>query len=114
MIDRTGLAARFLRLAFRINKEQMALVSEEAPPRPEPLSEAEHGEQEADAAAARAAFKAVRDYQEADARAYEQQIRDAALAAGQAAERTESASQTPSATSSAEEEGGLNLHNLRL
>jgi hypothetical protein len=78
MIDRSGLAARFLRLAFRIGKEQMALVSQEAPPRPEPpLSETEHCEQEENASAARAEFQMVRDFKEADDRAYEQSVRDA-------------------------------------
>src|SRR5262249_50951832 len=38
VLDRTGMAARFLRLAFRINMEQYALTKEEPPARPEPLS----------------------------------------------------------------------------
>jgi hypothetical protein len=37
-VDRHGVAARFLRLAFRVNMEQLKLVEQAAPPRPEPLS----------------------------------------------------------------------------
>jgi transposase len=40
-VDRHGVAARFLRLAFRVNMEQLKLVEQQAPPRPEPLSAAE-------------------------------------------------------------------------
>ena len=34
MIDRTGVAARFLRLAFKVNMEQLALVEKDPPPLP--------------------------------------------------------------------------------
>jgi transposase len=37
-IDRTGTVARFLRLAFRVNMEQLALVEKESPAIPEDLS----------------------------------------------------------------------------
>ena len=46
LIDRSGVAARFLRLAFRVNMEQLKLVSQEAPPIPEPPSEEEITRQE--------------------------------------------------------------------
>ena len=38
VIDRTGIAARFLRLAYRINMDQLRLVEEEPLPALEPLS----------------------------------------------------------------------------
>ena len=38
-IDRSGIAARFLRLAFRINMEQLKLAELDPPPAPEPLTE---------------------------------------------------------------------------
>jgi transcription initiation factor TFIIIB Brf1 subunit/transcription initiation factor TFIIB len=37
-VDRHGVAARFLRLAFRINMEQLKLVEQDPPPMPEPLT----------------------------------------------------------------------------
>jgi hypothetical protein len=58
-IDRHGIAARFLRLAFRINMEQLKLVSQDPPPVPEPLSAEELAEQEAASAAILAEFEAV-------------------------------------------------------
>jgi hypothetical protein len=52
-IDRSGVAARFLRLAFRINMEQLKLAELDPPPPAEPLSEEEIAEQDrADAVAA--------------------------------------------------------------
>jgi hypothetical protein len=45
-VDRHGVAARFLRLAFRINMEQLKLVEQESPPVPQPLSAAELAEQD--------------------------------------------------------------------
>jgi hypothetical protein len=41
VLDRVGMAARFLRLAFRINMEQVKLAGVEPPPLPEPLTEEE-------------------------------------------------------------------------
>jgi hypothetical protein len=46
MIDRTGVAARFLRLAFKVNMEQLVLVEKNPPPLPEPLNEEEIAEEE--------------------------------------------------------------------
>src|SRR5688500_5145890 len=37
-IDRAGLAARYLRLAFKVNMEQLALVEKDPPPMPQPLT----------------------------------------------------------------------------
>ena len=52
-VDRHGVAARFLRLAFRINMEQLKLVEQDPSPMPEPLTEAELAAEEArDAAVA--------------------------------------------------------------
>ena len=64
-IDRSGVAARFLRLAFRINMEQHKLVEFEPAALPEPLSEEELAEQEAEAAAAREEIQAARKASEA-------------------------------------------------
>ena len=58
-IDRHGIAARFLRLAFRINMEQLKLVSRDAPPLPTPLSAEELDEHAANAEAICAEFAAV-------------------------------------------------------
>jgi len=60
-VDRTGMAARFLRLAFRINMEQVKLAEAEPPPLPEPLTEEEIAEQEAQAAEEHAQIVAVRE-----------------------------------------------------
>jgi len=60
VLDRVGMAARFLRLAFRINMEQVKLAGAEPPPLPEPLTEEEVAEQEAQAAEERAEIAAVR------------------------------------------------------
>jgi len=46
VIDRHGIAARFLRLAFRINMEQLKLVEQDAPPLPADRSAAEQEEEE--------------------------------------------------------------------
>jgi hypothetical protein len=59
-VDRTGMAARFLRLAFRINMEQVKLAEAEPAPLPEPLTEEEVAEQEAHAAEEHAQIVAVR------------------------------------------------------
>ena len=58
-IDRHGVASRFLRLAFRINMEQLKLVAQDPPPLPEPLSDTELAQQEAASAAILAEFEAV-------------------------------------------------------
>jgi transposase len=46
-VDRHGVAARFLRLAFRINVEQLKLVEQDPPAMPQPLSEEELSAEEA-------------------------------------------------------------------
>jgi hypothetical protein len=52
-IDRTGMVARFLRLAFRINMEQLKLAESDEPPPASPLSDEElAAEAAADAAVA--------------------------------------------------------------
>src|SRR5436309_516821 len=50
-IDRSGVAARFLRLAFRINMEQHKLVQLDQPPPAEPLSAEEQAEEDRQLAA---------------------------------------------------------------
>jgi hypothetical protein len=45
-VDRHGVAARFLRLAFRVNMEQLKLVEQDPPPLPEALSAKELAEEE--------------------------------------------------------------------
>jgi hypothetical protein len=52
-VDRHGVAVRFLRLAFRVNMEQLKLVEHDAPPQPEPLTAEEiAAEERRDAAVA--------------------------------------------------------------
>jgi len=50
-IDRSGIAARFLRLAFRINMEQLKLAELDPPPAPQPLTEDQLAAELQDAAA---------------------------------------------------------------
>jgi len=50
-VDRTGMTARFLRLAFRINMEQLELAELAQPPLPQPLSDEVAAEEERQAAA---------------------------------------------------------------
>ena len=61
VLDRTGMAARFLRLAFRINMEQVKLAEADPAPLPKPLTEEEIDQQEAQAAEERAEIAAVRE-----------------------------------------------------
>ena len=60
-VDRTGMAARFLRLAFRINMEQVKLAETQPAPLPAPLTEEEVAEQEVLAAEDHAQIVAVRE-----------------------------------------------------
>jgi hypothetical protein len=53
VIDRHGLAARFLRIAHRVNMDQQKFVELEPLPKPEPLSEADIAREAAEAAADR-------------------------------------------------------------
>ena len=59
-IDRTGMVSRFLRLAHRINMEQLKLAAAIDPPVPEPLSPEELALEEAQAAADAAELAAAR------------------------------------------------------
>jgi len=61
MLDRTGMASRFYRLAHRVGLDQLELVEKEPAIAPAPLSEEEDAEQEAQAAADRAELQAARD-----------------------------------------------------
>ena len=83
VMDRTGMAARFLRLAFRINLEQLKLAEATPAPLPEPLSEEEVAEQEAHAAAERAEIAAVRERTEREEQATQQSLLDQLAAAQQ-------------------------------
>jgi hypothetical protein len=58
-VDRHGVAARFLRLAFRINMEQLKLVEQDAPPMPEPLTAEDLAEAQRQDAAIRGDFEAA-------------------------------------------------------
>jgi hypothetical protein len=84
-IDRTGMVSRYLRLAFKINMEQLKLVeSDEPPPLPGMTAQQVAAEEEA-AAAARAELAAVREQrrheiaEEARARQEAQQATERAL-----------------------------------
>src|SRR5687767_5052322 len=59
MLDRSGRVERFLRLAHRINMEQIKLSANKPPPLPEPLSADEVAQQDAQAAADREEILAV-------------------------------------------------------
>ena len=61
MLDRTGMASRFLRLAQRTGKEQLELVELEPAIMPAPLTAEEEAEQETQAAADRAELQAARN-----------------------------------------------------
>ncbi len=61
-VDRHGVASRFLRLAFRINMEQLKLVQADEPPLPPPLSDDEIAEEEQAAAAFAAEFRGHRKH----------------------------------------------------
>jgi hypothetical protein len=50
-LDRTGMTARFLRLAFRVNMEQLKLAELDHPPLPAPLTAEEYAEEERQALA---------------------------------------------------------------
>jgi hypothetical protein len=81
--DRTGMVARFLRLAAKINMEQLKLVEQgEAPPLP-PLTDEQLAAEEAEAAADRAALGLARRRGEnqPDEQARQAQEREAAFLA---------------------------------
>ena len=63
-IERSGMASRFMRLAFRAGMEQLELVEKEPAVMPAPLTDEEEAEQEAQAAADRAELQAVRQRHE--------------------------------------------------
>ena len=79
VVDRHGIAARFLRLAFRINMEQLKLVEQEPASLPESLSEDELAAEE------RLDAQVAADFAEAERRSAEQEAKWAseALAAAQ-------------------------------
>jgi hypothetical protein len=83
VLDRTGMAARFLRLAFRINMEQVKLAEATPAPLPEPLGEEELAEQEAQAAEDRAAIEAVRERGQQELKATQVSLMDQLAAAQQ-------------------------------
>jgi len=76
VLDRVGMAARFLRLAFRINMEQVKLAGAEPAPLPEPLTEEELAEQEAQAEEERAEIAAVRERSNQNIEATQRSIMD--------------------------------------
>jgi transposase len=59
-IDRTGMVARFLRLAYRINMDQLKLAEQAEPPPPPPLTDEELAQEELQAAADAAELAAGR------------------------------------------------------
>ena len=81
VLDRTGMAARFLRLAFRINLEQLKLAEATPAPLPEPLSEEEVAEQEAQATEERLEIAAVRERTERELQATQESLMDQLAAA---------------------------------
>jgi hypothetical protein len=83
VMDRTGMAARFLRLAFRINLEQLKLAEATPAPLPEPLSEEEVAEQAAQAALDRAEIVAVRERANQEINATQASLLDQLAAAQQ-------------------------------
>src|SRR5262245_62112579 len=97
-LDSCGVAARFLRLAFRINMEQLKLVREEELPQLPPLSAEELAEEEREAAAAseeiRAALQGTIDrYDEQHRQALAEQAEQERLKQQEEAERAELAEQ---------------------
>jgi hypothetical protein len=102
-IDRTGVAARFLRLAFKVNMEQLALVEKEPAPMPAVLRADELAEEERQDAAA-----------DADFRAQEEPLVGAPSDAGVAPVQDEPAAPREQVCSrlGEEEAAPLNLHNL--
>ena len=93
--DRSGVAARFLRLAFRINMEQLKLVESDEPPPAPPLSAEQVALEEEAAAQARAELAAVRARSEACSQreAAEQQQAELVAKLQEEAERSELARQ---------------------
>ena len=71
-VDQHGVAARFLRLAFRVNMEQLKLVEQDPPPLPEPLTASELAEEERRDAAVEEEIR-VRQQREAESAAAEQE-----------------------------------------
>jgi hypothetical protein len=65
-LDRTGMAARFLRLAFRVNMEQLKLAEHDQPPLPAPLTAEESAEEERQALADAEELATARRHRGAD------------------------------------------------
>jgi len=126
VVDRSAIAARFLRLVHRINMDQLKLSEKEPLPDLPPLNDEEVAEQEADAAAvtrqqeataARAqasqAYKARIDAEVAQAVAAEVERRVAEIiAASEQPQADESESELPIRASDQPAVVELNLHNL--
>ena len=93
MLERTGMASRFYRLAHRVGMEQLELVEQEPAVMPVALSDEEEAEQEAQAAADRAELQAVQERHEEEVKRNEKSLeerlaqaeQEAALAREQAA-----------------------------
>src|SRR5438445_13745735 len=60
VLDRSGVAARFLRLAYRINMDQLKLAALVEPPAAEPLTDEELADEARQAAADAAEIAAAR------------------------------------------------------
>jgi hypothetical protein len=75
MLHRTGIAARFLRLAFQINMQQLKLTEAEPAPRPEPLTMEQVADEKAAAAQAETEFAQERVRQDAQAEKWSAEIR---------------------------------------
>ena len=65
-VDRHGVAARFLRLAFRVNMEQLKLVEQDVPPLPEPLTDEQLSDEEGRDAAVAEEFAAAEQRSESE------------------------------------------------
>jgi hypothetical protein len=83
VLDRTGMAARFLRLAFRINLEQLKMAEAAPAPLPAPLSEEEQAQQDAQAAAERVEIAAARERSGRELQATQVSLMDQMAAAQQ-------------------------------
>jgi helix-turn-helix protein len=101
VIDRHGTAARFLRLAFRINMEQLKLLDEQDAPRPDELSAEELAQEARDAAADAAEIAAARQRVK-DELDRSRAPRDVAPAAAHNAAQAESVATGPDAVPSTE------------
>ena len=105
VFDRTGLASRYYRLAFRAGLEQLELVEQEPAAMPALLTEEEEAEQERQAQADRAEIQAVRERTEEESRKNSQSIMDRL----ESAEREAAQAREDAATARQELAGVLEL-----